>query len=115
MAFSVPNVSASINLGDGTFNITGNGVDGQGTYTIANGTAEIGLHVVIGQMAQKQQVIIAGDKGAGVNSLKTTQSDHTETELTFKQEGKICQKNQNSNLLQWNFYFSESSTIIRSN
>lgn len=91
MAFSFENVSASINLADGTFNITGNGVDGQGTYTIANGTAEIGLHVVIGQMAQKQQVIIAGDKGA-VNSLKTTQSDHTETELTFKQEGNICQK-----------------------
>ena len=84
-------VSASINLGDGTFNITGNGVDGEGTYAIANGTAEIGLHVVIGQMAQKQQVIIAGDKAA-VNSLKTTQSDHTETELTFTKEGKICQK-----------------------
>ncbi|KAL9975334.1 hypothetical protein ACROYT_G012487 [Oculina patagonica] len=77
---------ASINLGDGTFNITGNGVDGQGTYTIANGTAEIGLHVVIGQMAQAQQVITAGDKGAAVNSLKTTQSDHTETELTFTKE-----------------------------
>lgn len=42
-------------------------------------------------MAQTQQVVIAGDKGAAVNSLKTTQSDHSETELIFNQEGKICQ------------------------
>lgn len=84
--------SATINLADGTFNITGNGVDGEGTYTISNGTAEIGLHVVIGEMAQKQEVVIAGDKGA-VHSLKTTSlSDHTETELTFTKEGKMCPK-----------------------
>ena len=77
---------------NGNFNITGNGVDGEGTFTIANGTAEIGLHVVLGQMAQKQEVIITGDKGA-VNSLKTTSlSDHTETELTFTKEGKILPK-----------------------
>lgn len=75
---------AAINTADGAFNITGNGVDGDGTYTITNGTAEIGLHVVIGQMAQKQEVVIAADKA--VNSLKTTQSDHTETELTFTKE-----------------------------
>lgn len=79
-------------MADGTFNITGNGVDGEGTYTISNGTAEIGLHVVIGEMAQKQEVVIAGDKGA-VHSLKTTSlSDHTETELTFTKEGKMCPK-----------------------
>ena len=78
-------------MADGNFNIIGNGVDGEGTYTISNGTAEIGLHVVIGEMAQKQEVIIAGDKAA-VNSLKTTSlSDHTETELTFTKEGKMCQ------------------------
>lgn len=76
-------------MADGNFNITGNGVDGEGTYSISGGTAEIGLHVVLGQMAQQQQVVIAGDKGA-VNSLKTTSlSDHTETELTFTKEGKM--------------------------
>ena len=79
-------------MADGTFNITGNGVDGEGTYSISNGTAEIGLHVVIGEMAQKQEVIITGDKGA-VNSMKTTSlSDHTETELTFTKEGKMWPK-----------------------
>lgn len=77
---------ATINLADGSFNITGNGVDGEGTYTVSNGTAEIGLHVVLGEMALKQELVIAGDKAA-VNSLKTTSlSDHTETELTFTKE-----------------------------
>lgn len=79
-------------MADGSFNITGNGVDGEGTYSISNGVAEIGLHVVLGGMAQKQEVVIAGDKGA-VNSLKTTSlSDHTETELTFTKEGKMLPK-----------------------
>ena len=92
LLFSQFGFSATINLADGTFNITGNGVDGEGTYTISNGTAEIGLHVVIGEMAQKQEVVIAGDKGA-VNSLKTTSlGDHTETELTFTKEGKMWPK-----------------------
>lgn len=76
-------------MADGAFNITGNGVDGEGTYTVANGTAEIGLHLVVGQMAQKQEVVISADQGT-VNTLKaTSQSDHTETELTFTKEGKI--------------------------
>jgi len=77
-------------LADGNFNITGNGVEGEGTFSVSNGTAEFGLHMVVGEMAQKQEVIIAGDKAA-VNSLKTTSlSDHTETELTFTKEGIIC-------------------------
>ena len=92
LPFSQFGFSATINLADGNFNITGNGVDGEGTYTISNGTAEIGLHVVIGEMAQKQEVVITGDKGA-VNSLKTTSlTDHTETELTFTKEGKMWSK-----------------------
>jgi len=90
---------ATINLADGSFNITGNGVEGEGTYTISNGTAEIGLHVVLGQMAQQQQVIITGDKGA-VNTMKTTSlSDHTETELTFTKEGKTLPKIHHSCIL----------------
>ena len=90
--FSQFGFSGTVNLADGSFNITGNGVDGEGTYSISNGVAEIGLHVVLGQMAQKQEVVIAGDKGA-TNSLKTTSlSDHTETELTFTKEGKMLPK-----------------------
>lgn len=79
-------------MADGNFNITGNGVEGEGTFSVSNGTAELGLHMVVGEMAQKQKVIIAGDKAA-VNSLKTTSlSDHTETELTFTKEGVISSK-----------------------
>ena len=82
-------VSASINQAGGAFNITGNGVDGEGTFTITNGTTEIGLHVVLGQMAQKQEVVIVGDKPATENSLKiTSQGDNTETEIIFTREGK---------------------------
>lgn len=89
LLFSQFGLSATINMADGSFNITGNGVDGEGTYTVSNGTAEIGLHVVLGEMALKQELVIAGDKAA-VNSLKTTSlSDHTETELTFTKEGKM--------------------------
>lgn len=79
-------------MADGNFNITGNGVEGEGTFSVSNGTAEFGLHMVVGEMAQKQEVVIAGDKAA-VNSLKTTSlSDHTETELTFTKEGMIFSK-----------------------
>ena len=82
-------VSASINQAGGAFNITGKSVDGEGTFTITNGTAEIGLHVVLGQMAQKQEVVIAGDKAGTENSLKiTSQGDNTETEIIFTKEGK---------------------------
>jgi len=78
---------ASINVADGSFNISGNGVEGEGTFTVANGTAEIGLHMVVGQMAQNQEVVIAADKATTVNSLKTTsQSDHTETEVILTKE-----------------------------
>lgn len=92
LLFSHFGFSGTVNLADGSFNITGNGVDGEGTYSISNGVAEIGLHVVLGGMAQKQEVVITGDKGA-VNSLKTTSlSDHTETELTFTKEGKMLSK-----------------------
>lgn len=77
---------AAINLADGNFNITGNGINGEGTFTLANGTSEINLHMVVGEMAQKQEVVIAADKPAPVNSLKTAQSDHTETELSFTRE-----------------------------
>ena len=82
-------VSASINQAGGAFNITGKSVDGEGTFTITNGTAEIGLHVVLGEMAQKQEVVIAGDKAGTENSLKiTSQGDNTETEIIFTKEGK---------------------------
>ena len=82
-------VSASINLAGGAFNITGKGVDGEGTFTISNGTAEIGLHVVLGQMAQKQEVVIAGGQAAIDNPLNiTSQSDNTEAEISFTREGK---------------------------
>ena len=43
--------------------------------------------MVVGEMAQKQEVVIAADKPNPVNSLKTTQSDHTETALAFTKEG----------------------------
>lgn len=82
------NVLAAINLADGNFNISGKGINGEGTFSIANGTSEINLHMVVGEMAQKQEVVIAADKPNPVNSLKTTQSDHTETELAFTKEGR---------------------------
>lgn len=74
-------------MADGNFNISGKGINGEGTFSIANGTSEINLHMVVGEMAQKQEVVIALDKPNPVNSLKTTQSDHTETELAFTKEG----------------------------
>ena len=74
-------------MADGNFNISGKGINGEGTFSIANGTSEINLHMVVGEMAQKQEVVIAADKPNPVNSLKTTQSDDTETELTFTKEG----------------------------
>lgn len=77
---------AAINLADGNFNISGKGINGEGTFSIANGTSEINLHMVVGEMAQKQEVVITADKPNPVNSLKTTQSDHTETELAFTKE-----------------------------
>ena len=89
LSFRLSFVAASINVADGSFNISGNGVEGEGTFTVANGTAEIGLHMVVGQMAQNQEVVIAADKATTVNSLKTTsQSDHTETEVILTKEGK---------------------------
>ena len=93
-------ISASINQPDGAFNITGNGVAGEGTFTISNGVAEVGLHMVLGKMAQKQEVVIAGDKAtteeviagdksATDNSLKiTSQGDNTEMGVAFTKEGK---------------------------
>lgn len=75
-------------MADGNFNISGKGINGEGTFSIANGTSEINLHMVVGEMAQKQEVVIAADKPSPVNSLKTTQSDHTETELVFTKEGR---------------------------
>ena len=71
-------------------------MDGEGTFTIANGTAEIGLHMVVGQVGQATGImpvapmpVAAADKGEAVNTLKTTdQSDHTEAEIIFTQEGK---------------------------
>ncbi|XP_074617032.1 uncharacterized protein LOC141876372 [Acropora palmata] len=78
---------ASINVADGTFNITGHGVDGEGTFTISNGTAEIGLHMVVGQLVDKSKVVIALDKRPPVTSLRTTSSsDHTEMEIGFTKE-----------------------------
>ena len=82
---------ASINVADGTFNITGHGVDGEGTFTITNGTAEIGLHMVVGQMVDKSKVVIALDKRPPVTSLRTTSSsDHTEMEIGFTKEGTVA-------------------------
>lgn len=76
-------------MSNGNFNISGNGVDGEGTFTITNGTAEIGLHMVVGQMAETQEVVIAADKATAVNSLKSTsENDHTETEITFTKDGR---------------------------
>lgn len=75
-------------MADGNFNISGKGINGEGTFSIANGTSEINLHMVVGEMAQKQEVVIAADKPSPVNSLKTTQKDHTETELVFTKEGR---------------------------
>ena len=82
---------ASINVADGTFNITGHGVDGEGTFTISNGTAEIGLHMVVGQMVDKSKVVIALDKRPPVTSLRTTSNpDHTEMEIGFTKEGTVA-------------------------
>ena len=81
---------ASLNAADGSFNITGHGVDGEGTFTLSNNTAEIGLHMVVGQMADKSKVWITMDKRPTVSSLRTTSdSDHTEMDLTFTREGKF--------------------------
>lgn len=78
---------ASLNAADGSFNITGHGVDGEGTFTLSNNTAEIGLHMVVGQMADKSKVWITMDKRPTVSSLRTTSdSDHTEMDLTFTRE-----------------------------
>ena len=83
-------------MSNGNFNISGNGVDGEGTFTITNGTAEIGLHMVVGQMAQTQEVVIAADKATAVNSLKSTsENDHTETEITFTKDGR-CNRRTNA-------------------
>lgn len=72
----------------GAFNITGNGVDGDGTFTIANGTAEIGLHLLFGGTAlKKDSALITDEKPTAVNSLKTTSlSDNTETVITLTTE-----------------------------
>lgn len=38
---------------DGSFNIIGNGVDGEGIYIVFNGMVEIGFYVVLGEMVLK--------------------------------------------------------------
>jgi len=79
---------------DGIFKITGNGVEGEGTFTACNGKAEIGLHISLtGQGSQPQLVVPAppqADKGEPENTFRTTnRNDNTETEITFTQDGKI--------------------------
>ena len=89
-------ISAVINTipKDGTFKITGNGVEGEGTFTASNGKAEIGLHISLtGQGSTAQLVVPApdlADKGEPENTFRTTDgNDNTETEITFTQDGKI--------------------------
>ena len=89
-------ISAVINPNpkDGTFKITGNGVEGEGTFAESNGKAEIGLHIsVTGQGSQAQLVVPApalADKGEHENISRTTgENGDTETEITFTQDGKI--------------------------
>lgn len=41
-------ILASLSTTSGTFKISDNGVQGQGAYTISNGTVEIGLKLLIG-------------------------------------------------------------------
>ena len=89
-------ISAVINTipKDGTFKITGNGVEGEGTFTASNGKAEIGLHISLtGQGSTAQLVVPApdlADKGEPENTFRTTVgNDNTETEITFTQDGKI--------------------------
>ena len=93
-SLTISSTPAVINVSDGTFNITGNGVGGEGTFTIANGKAEIGLHMIVGQVAQETGIMpVPANTGEAVNTLKTTdQSDHTETEIIFTQEGKSNHK-----------------------
>ena len=89
-------ISAVINPNpkDGIFKITGNGVEGEGTFTKSNGKTEIGLHISFtGQGSQAQLVVPApalADKGEPENISRTTgENGDTETEITFTQDGKI--------------------------
>ena len=89
-------ISAVINPtpNDGTFKITGNGLEGEGTFTASNGKAEIGLHILLTGQGSKAQLVIPApdlaDKGEPENTFRTTDgNDNTETEITFTQDGKI--------------------------
>ena len=79
---------------DGTFKITGKGIEGEGTFAESNGKAEIGLHIALtGQGSQAQLVVpapVQADKGEPESTFRTTNgNDNTETEITFTQDGKI--------------------------
>ncbi|XP_073232643.1 uncharacterized protein [Porites lutea] len=76
---------------DGTFKITGKGIEGEGTFAESNGKAEIGLHIALtGQGSQAQLVVpapVQADKGEPESTFRTTNgNDNTETEITFTQD-----------------------------